>query len=137
MIWPDEKNMISDNWINNNSLVCKLNYKEFSILFTGDIEKVAEKAILEKYGILKSTILKIAHHGSKTSSTIDFLKNVAPEVVLIGVGEDNNFGHPSSQTIENLEKMNILIYRTDLMGEIAINTDGFEYKISKFVNNNK
>ncbi len=137
VIWPDEKNMISDNWINNNSLVCKLNYKEFSILFTGDIEKVAEKAILEKYGILKSTILKIAHHGSKTSSTIDFLKNVAPEVVLIGVGEDNNFGHPSSQTIENLEKMNILIYRTDLMGEIAINTDGFEYKISKFVNNNK
>ena len=137
VIWPDEKNMISDNWINNNSLVCKLNYKEFSILFTGDIEKIAEKAILEKYGILKSTILKIAHHGSKTSSTIDFLKNVAPEVVLIGVGEDNNFGHPSSQTIENLEKMNILIYRTDLMGEIAINTDGFEYKISKFVNNNK
>lgn len=137
VIWPDEKNMISDNWINNNSLVCKLNYKEFSILFTGDIEKIAEKAILEKYGILKSTILKIAHHGSKTSSTIDFLKNVAPKVALIGVGEDNNFGHPSSQTIENLEKMNILIYRTDLMGEIAINTDGFEYKISKFVNNNK
>lgn len=137
VIWPDEKNMISDNWINNNSLVCKLNYKEFSILFTGDIEKIAEKAILEKYDILKSTILKIAHHGSKTSSTVDFLKNVAPKVALIGVGEDNNFGHPSSQTIENLEKMNILIYRTDLMGEIAINTDGFEYKISKFVNNNK
>ena len=60
-------NMISDNAINNNSLVCKLNYKKFSMLFTGDIEEIAEKAILLNYGknssqILKSTVLKIAHH---------------------------------------------------------------------------
>ena len=65
VLWPSSKQVISENWINNNSLVCKMMYQKFSMLFTGDIEEVAEKAIVEKYGnnnILKSTVLKIAHH---------------------------------------------------------------------------
>ena len=65
VLWPSSKQVISENGINNNSLVCKMIYQKFSMLFTGDIEEVAEKAIVEKYGnnnILKSTVLKIAHH---------------------------------------------------------------------------
>ena len=65
VLWPSSKQVISENGINNNSLVCKMMYQKFSMLFTGDIEEVAEKAIVEKYGnnnILKSTVLKIAHH---------------------------------------------------------------------------
>ena len=65
VLWPSSKQVISENGINNNSLVCKMMYQKFSMLFTGDVEEVAEKAIVEKYGnnnILKSTVLKIAHH---------------------------------------------------------------------------
>ena len=123
-IEKDSQKMISDNAINNNSLVCKLNYNKFSMLFTGDIEEIAEKEIVSKYenntSILKSTILKTAHHGSKTSSIEKILDVVKPQYAFIGVGENNTFGHPSNITIENLEKRKIKIYRTDKMGEICI-----------------
>lgn len=124
VLWPCIDNMISENAINNNSLVCKLKYKNFSMLFTGDIEEIAEKAILAKYSknknILKADVLKVAHHGSKTSSTIDFLKAVKPNYAVIGVSKDNNFGHPSDITIQNLKDMGVKIYRTDEIGEIEI-----------------
>ena len=137
IIWPFSDNMISDNSINNNSLVCKLNYKNYSMLFTGDIEAIAEKAIQKKYSknlnILKSDILKVAHHGSKTSSITEFIEKIKPKYAIIGVGEDNKFGHPSDSTIQNLEKANIRIYRTDKMGEIEIKTNGKEIKINEFL----
>lgn len=137
IIWPISDNMISDNSINNNSLVCKLNYKNYSMLFTGDIEAIAEKAILKKYSknlnILKSDILKVAHHGSKTSSITEFIEKIKPKYAIIGVGEDNKFGHPSDSTIQNLEKANIRIYRTDKMGEIEMKTKGKDIEINGFL----
>lgn len=122
VLWPDSDNIITQNAINNNSLVCKLVHKRFSILFTGDIEEIAEKAIIAKYkNQLKSTVLKVAHHGSKTSSTMEFINAVNPKYALIGVGKDNKFGHPADITIQDLEAKNIQIYRTDEMGEVTIN----------------
>lgn len=127
VLWPDQENIIRENVLNNNSLVFKLMYKEISILFTGDIEETAEKAILEKYknstNILQSTILKVAHHGSKTSTTQDFLNTVKPQIALIGVGENNMFGHPSNEVIKRLENIKTKIYRTDMNGEISIRVD--------------
>lgn len=109
ILWPDSTNVISDNVLNNNSLVCKLEYKNFSMLFTGDIEEKAERAMLEKYKndlrILKTTILKVAHHGSKTSSSKEFLKAIKPKIALIGVGKDNKFGHPNDGVLERLENL--------------------------------
>lgn len=108
MLWPSSKNVIDENNINNNSLVCKMVYRDFSVLFTGDIEESAENAILEKYkdtNILKSTILKVAHHGSKTSSTESFINAVSPQISLIGVGENNKFGHPNTEILERFEKI--------------------------------
>lgn len=109
VLWPSSEYQIKENLLNNNSLVCKLIYKDCSILFTGDIEEEAEKEILEKYknnlDILNSDILKIPHHGSKTSSTINFLKVVKPKSALIGVGENNKFGHPNDDVIERLEDL--------------------------------
>lgn len=108
VLWPAGDSKISENSINNNALVCKLNFNSFSLLFTGDIEKEAEEIIVSKYknsDILKSTILKVAHHGSKTSSTEGFLNLVKPKIALIGVGENNNFGHPSEEVIQRLENM--------------------------------
>lgn len=105
VLWPSSENVISENSINNNSLVCKMMYQKFSILFTGDIEQIAEKEILKKYGdTLKSTILKVAHHGSKSSSTEEFLNAVKPKIALIGVGKSNNFGHPNAEVLERIER---------------------------------
>lgn len=109
ILWPNSDEFISENALNNNSIVCKLNYKSFSMLFTGDIEEIAEKRILEKYkkklSFLKADILKIAHHGSKTSTTQEFLNAVKPQKALIGVGKNNKFGHPSNIVIERLENL--------------------------------
>lgn len=98
---PAEKFEFQD--LNNNAIVAKLVYKNFSMLFTGDIEK-AEENLAKKYkNELKSTILKVAHHGSKTSTSEEFLKYVEPQIALIGVGENNKFGHPNQITIEKLK----------------------------------
>lgn len=109
ILWPDSKNFISENILNNNSIVCKLNYKKFSVLFTGDIEEIAEKQIIQEYRenlqILDSNILKVAHHGSKSSSIQDFINNVNPKLALIGVGENNTFGHPNSGVVARLENL--------------------------------
>ena len=100
---PTEKFEFQD--LNNNAIVAKLVYKNFSILFTGDIEK-AEENLAKKYkNELKSTILKVAHHGSKTSTSEEFLKYVEPQIALIGVGENNKFGHPNQITIEKLKNI--------------------------------
>ncbi len=128
VLWPiNREKMVIQNAINNNSLVFKLKYINFSMLFTGDIEEIAEKEILDNYKenteFLKSTILKVAHHGSKTSSTKEFINIVKPKYAVIGVGKDNKFGHPSNVTIENLRTINTEIYRTDEMGEISINVN--------------
>ncbi len=106
ILWPIEK-QIEENQLNNNAMVMKLQYKDFSILFTGDIEEVAEKKILSVYSDnldnLKATVLKVAHHGSKSSSTEEFLKAVNSKVAMIGVGENNMFGHPSNVVLERLQ----------------------------------
>ena len=124
ILWPSTLDCIQENKLNNNSMVCKLVTREISVLFTGDIEEAAEKQILKKYEnnlkLLKADILKVAHHGSKTSTTLEFLNAVEPKYSIIGVGKENKFGHPSNITIQNLKKINTKIYRTDEMGEIMI-----------------
>lgn len=125
--------------LNANAIVAKLYYKtkkkDFTILFTGDIEEDAEKELVKIYGNkLKSDILKVAHHGSKTSSTYEFLQEVKPKIALIGVGEGNKFGHPNLGVIERLKQINAQIYRTDYNGEISIvvNSDG-KYRINTMI----
>ena len=106
ILWPIEK-QIEENQLNNNAMVMKLQYKSFSMLFTGDIEEIAEKKILSLYSAnlesLKATVLKVAHHGSKSSSTEAFIKAVNSKIAIIGVGENNMFGHPSDEILERLK----------------------------------
>ena len=107
ILWPSNEIKIEENQINNNSIITRLECFNFKMLFTGDIEQVAEKAILNKYNesiLLKSNVLKVAHHGSKTSTTEEFLKKVNPKIVLIGVGKDNKFGHPNDEVLERIQK---------------------------------
>ena len=109
ILWPNNSKLIKENVLNNNSIVCKFNYKKFSILFTGDIEEIAEKQILKEYKnnlqLLNSTILKVGHHGSKTSSTQEFIEAVKPKIALIGVGKNNKFGHPNEDVMKRLENL--------------------------------
>ena len=133
-LWPDNQNLIRENSLNNNSIVCKFNYKNCSILFTGDIEEIAEKQILDEYRnnlVLNATILKVGHHGSKTSSSKEFINEVKPKIALIGVGKNNKFGHPSEEVVNRLETSGCKIYCTDLMGEIIIIIDKNEKIVIK------
>lgn len=115
ILWPEEK-QISDNVLNNNSILAKFVQNNFSMLCTGDIEEIAEKAILKaNSNKLRATVLKVAHHGSKTSSIEEFIDSVKPKIALIGVGENNNFGHPNANVISRIEAIGTKIYRTDKM----------------------
>ncbi len=143
ILWPDTSNIIKENILNNNSLVCRLNYKDKSMLFTGDVEEIAENAILNKYSnklnVLEADIIKIAHHGSKTSSSTQFINNVKPKMALIGVGKNNKFGHPNFMIIEKLRKSGARIFRTDDNGEIQIKITNKGKVITKvhLINNNR
>ena len=108
ILWPEPSKQITENSINNNALVCKMVCNDFSMLFTGDIEEQAEKELVSKYkstDILESTVLKVAHHGSKSSSTEEFLDLVKPKIALIGVGKNNNYGHPNEEVIKRLNSI--------------------------------
>jgi len=120
---------------NNASIVVKLFYKNADFLFTGDIEEATEKKLLVWQNILQSDILKVGHHGSETSTNLEFLDKVNPSIAVITVGK-NHFGHPSQKIIERLKDRNIQIYRTDENGTIIIRTNGQEYWIRTLRENN-
>jgi len=118
--------------LNADSIVGKLVYGDFSMLFTGDSEAETEKNLLKTYGTdLKSTILKVPHHGSKTSSDRNYLQAVAPEAGLISLGASNDYGHPHKVTLNKYNALNIKLYRTDQDGSITVTTDGKTYNIQK------
>ncbi|MFH1461309.1 MAG: ComEC/Rec2 family competence protein [Patescibacteria group bacterium] len=123
IFWPDQR--IISNYFeptNNVSVVGQLIYGASEILLTGDIEKKVETYLLTQNFNLESDVLKIAHHGSKTSTSNNFLEAVNPQIAVISVGENNRYQHPSQEILERLK--NILVYRTDQLGDIEISTDG-------------
>lgn len=105
--------------LNDTALAFLLKTSKFKALFTSDIDEELEKYLIKKFD-LKSDILKVAHHGSKYSSSDDFIKNVSPKLALIGVGIKNSFGHPAKETLEKFKFFNIPIFRTDYNGTIQI-----------------
>lgn len=111
---------------NENSLIGLLSYKEFNALFTGDMGKEAEDLI--QPGTLMSFVMKVPHHGSGRSSSKEFLDKVKPRVSIISVG-NNNFGHPSGDTIKRLVDTGSLVYRTDESGAVTITTDGENVRV--------
>ncbi len=115
--------------INNNSVVIKLSYGRVQFLFCADIEKEAERELLNYGGRLQSHVIKVPHHGSKSSSSWEFIKEVSPEVAIISVGRRNRFGHPDSMTLNKYKRVDSRIYRTDINGAIIISTDGKSYRI--------
>lgn len=120
---------------NNNSIAFKLKYKDFEMFFAGDVEKDVEKAILKSTDNkkLNSDILKVAHHGSISSSSENIIKAVTPKEAVISVG-NNDYGHPDGKILKRLNKYNIKVWRTDQKGAIIIKTDGHKYNIRGYLN---
>ena len=119
--------LISD--VNNDSVVLRISYSTIDFLFTGDIESGAESAILERAPPVEAEVLKVAHHGSGSSSTALFLAQVNPEIAVISVGTSNPYGHPEPETLARLRDAGATIYRTDLHGTIVVTTDGTTYSV--------
>ena len=115
---------------NENSIILKLTYNDISFLFTGDAERIAEKTVVRNFrDDLLCTILKVAHHGSTTSTSDIFLDWAQPLIAVIEVGSENRWGHPRRETLKRLEDYGCKIYRTDKDGSVQIETDGKKYKI--------
>jgi competence protein ComEC len=112
---------------NDSSIVTRLTYGQASLLLTGDIEARVEERLLADGADLRSTVLKVAHHGACTSSTGGFLEAVAPEVAVISVGADNDFDHPCDEVLERLERVldeRERLFRTDQDGTVEVVSDG-------------
>ena len=115
---------------NNSSIAFKLEYGETSFLFTGDMEKESERSTLQRKYDVSADVLKVAHHGSASSTTSEFLEAVSPRIAVISVGEDNKYKHPSEEVLEALNQKGVNVYRTDLDGDIVIISDGRELEVT-------
>ena len=109
---------------NDTSIVLRVVFGKTSFLFTGDMESSAEKDLLEAGVELKSTVLKVGHHGSTTSTSYQFLRAVAPTYGVISVGTDNQYDHPNEDVLSRLRDADVTLYRTDLQGDIICTSDG-------------
>ncbi len=114
----------SESETNNTSIVLKIQYGKTSFLFTGDAEREAEQVILNNGKDLSATVLKVGHHGSSTSTTYPFLREIMPEYAVISVGDDNTYGHPTENTLSRLRDAGVKVFRTDMQGDIYCTSDG-------------
>lgn len=132
ILGPVEGIEYSSEDMNDWSIIMRVEYKDNSMIFTGDAEAGSEqKALLfNEKELFKADVLKVCHHGSAYSSTQGFLDAVSPKYAIISVGKDNNYGHPDFSTLFKLEMMDISIYRTDIHGNITIALDGENVKIT-------
>lgn len=119
----------SNAHLNDASVVTRVEFKQVSFLFTGDAEAISEMEMLSNDAVLQSTILKVGHHGSTSSSSRIFLDTVDPAVAIIMVGTENKYNHPHTEIISRLQKNKVDIYQTDLHGTIVVSTDGKTYNI--------
>jgi competence protein ComEC len=110
--------------VNNYSIVARLDYYDTSFLFTGDAEALSEKEIQGKGYDVDVDVLKIGHHGSVSSTSDDFLAKVTPAMAVISCAAGNSYGHPHRETLAKLDKANVEVFRTDLLGTITITSDG-------------
>jgi beta-lactamase superfamily II metal-dependent hydrolase len=129
VLGPDE-DAVQDDDNNNASIVIKLTYGGTSFLLTGDAEFPESKAILARGSDVRSTVLKLGHHGSRTSTNEDWLKKVQPQLGIISAGKDNSFGHPHPEVVEALEKSRIPYIRTDEHGTITVTSDGATIRVT-------
>ncbi len=114
---------------NNTSIALRLVFNNNSFIFTGDFYKSIEKKLVDRGLYLNSDVLKVGHHGSKTSTSEKFLEEVNPEIAVISAGKENSYGHPHPEVLDILDKYDIKVLRTDRDGDIKITSDGQNIEI--------
>jgi competence protein ComEC len=119
---------------NNDSLVIRLRYGRHSFLLGGDVERQVESRMLDANELDRVDVLKVAHHGSKTSSTEAFLSAVRPTFAVVSAGLDNSYGHPNRDVIDRLEQHHAGVLRTDRDGMVTIRTDGRRLSVETYRN---
>lgn len=119
--WPEG---IDCGRTNGASIVLRIDYGNTSFLFTGDAEDLSEYMMIDAGVDLRADVLKVAHHGSRYSSTEEFLNAVSPAYAIISCGKNNQYDHPHAETLERLEAVGAMILRTDELGTIILKSDG-------------
>jgi len=121
---PDPAIVGSRSDVNANSVVARLTFGKFAVLFMGDAEAPTERWLLESGAPLQATVLKVAHHGSRYASRVGFLEQVGARVAVVSVGAHNEYHHPAPETLEHLARSGARVYRTDMDGTVTLETDG-------------
>lgn len=132
ILWPMDGHTVAAA-TNNDSLVMRVSDGKFNFMLPGDAEQKVEKNLVESGQILKADFLKVPHHGSKTSSTEEFLEAVAPRVAVASVGAGNSFGHPAAVVVERYKQRGIRLLRTDQDGAVRAVTDGNSLQIITYL----
>jgi competence protein ComEC len=133
VLTPFRETMSAAQAANNQSLVLRLRFGQRVFLLTGDIEKEIEARLLAENEDLKTDVLKVAHHGSRSSSTAEFLQRAKPTVAVISVAHPSPFEHPHAETIQGLQSIGAQVWQTSRCGAITISTDGHDLRIQTFV----
>lgn len=133
VLWPSPLANPNANSRNNDSLVLRLRFGEQAILLTGDIEREGEQGMLDAGADLRADVIKIAHHGSKTSSSQPLVESVRPRYAIISVGQTSIFGHPDPEVVERWKNSGAQVLTTGKCGTITVVTDGHELSVETFV----
>ena len=133
VLWPAPTDNLDAPWRNNDGTVLRIRYGAQAFLFTADIEKEAERGILSRGADLRSNIVKVAHHGSRTSSTQDFVAATRGSLAIISVGRTSVFGHPNKEVVDRWRASGAQMMTTGERGTISVVTDGKESKVSTFI----
>jgi competence protein ComEC len=133
ILYPEvnESNAVASD--NNHSVVMRLIYGSKKFLFTGDIEKEVESKLVENSLSLQADLIKVAHHGSRTSSTADFVKTTQAEYAVIPIGRHSRFGHPHKEVVARWKQAGAKVLTTGERGTVSVSTDGKDFEIQTFV----
>ena len=131
VLWPADLSPVNEA-SNDDSLVLRLNDGGVRLLLPGDIQKEVEQQLVAEHSELAADFLKLPHHGSKTSSTPDFVAAVAPKVAVVSAGEANPFGHPAVSTVERYAHAGVRVLRTDRDGAVTALTDGHTLTVTTY-----
>ena len=132
VLWPPRPSHAPVTSGNNDSVVLRLVYGSIAVLLTGDIEQAAENALVESGANLRADVLKVAHHGSKTSSTEAFIDAVQPRWAVISVGERSRFGHPHAAVVNRYVERGVRLLQTGRDGTVTVETDGHSFEVTTF-----
>ena len=122
---------------NDDSVVIEVVYRDVAVLLTGDISAEIERSLVPLLTASRLRILKVAHHGSRTSSSSVLLDAWRPQIAVISCGRGNRFGHPADEVLRRLESVGARVLRTDLEGQITIETDGHSLRTATFRSTNR